>query len=1206
MSNTHLNRLFTRDATRVTQRGIRRAGARPDRRRRSTGSLEALERRQMLDCGMCMDMRAIEDQRALNLVPDSAFVEYSVRSGVWDDPSIWSLGRAPQNGDNVLIGNGTTVTIAGDEAVSYNTDGTAARRAVNLLRVDGTLQFDTSPADAAHPALRRLLVDTVVVAPPNVPMLDASGSPVTDASGNSVYLFTNNNAKNPLSADPNDPAHPLNQGRLLIGTSDSPIPAGVKAEIVFADNGAVGNLDRTRPDVANPDPFQLGRGLVAMGPVRMYGQTVTSFTAVAAGNPDGSTTIAPSPKDPRTGTPVNGSITLASTPVGWQVGDRVVLTGNRATTIDGQGRIQNDVEQFAITAISADGRTISFDRPIVYTHTAPAGASIYLANVSRNIVLRSESITTANPIVDQYGVVVDNGVMHRGHVMFMHQMDVQISGVGFYGLGRTDKRNSLSDADPVPDPSNGGSLTNDVIDPTTGQRVMVPEVDANGRPVIDPATGKPVLVYARTGLNQRARYAVHFHNASEDDAGDATGYALINDSAVVDTPGWGIVNHGSDVDVTGNVVFNAVGAGYVTEQGDELGSFVGNIAIQSTGSGDDIRARQNIGDFGHEGDGFWFQGGYIDVRNNVATNQRSSGFVFFAQGLTQRMPMYDANGNVIEQVTTTTVPNDAEHGLPASWFDPKNVPDSVAVSDVPLKSFSGNTAYGVNTGFESWFALQNLGDSDPRRLVVDHFTTFATRAAGISTQYTNQAVFNDVTVLGDVYDLPNHKSAFIRNNETKNITYSNVDVEGFIFGIWTPVSGVNRIIGGRLENQLNVIVSSPTTRDRVIDVEGVEYVPLPTSRVLNGKTVAFAQPDQTDIFIASNIDTSLRDLTILFDPDVFKLGTLVLNGKQVYRAEQAADGVPFAGASADQNVPMELRYRRNSDGTFSNVPMTNRDLFETYGLALGGAVAPSDATVWTRAKNGISVNGLVGSPTSYRGDVKLASPKVTQFRVSDPGDAGFSNYGSVPAYIARYQIKDSNGNFLPPVSLGVTPLHQGWNLVPVRFSDPDAVSMYGAIRTLLIYGDDAAPTFLVGKNVPSSLNRVDVINGATFNLEGIIADDFAPIDYRRSFRLNDRTYIRDGLQTDSQGNQYVVIRLTIKDFAGNKTTQVISDPTFRIDSSVLAPESGVVKVVLQVRTTDPLLSSLGNRSLPAIVPSETLIALVSGDFLIPPPDKKKK
>ena len=97
--------------------------------------------------------------------------------------------------------------------------------------------------------------------------------------------------------------------------------------------------------------------------------------------------------------------------------------------------------------------------------------------------------------------------------------------------------------------------------------------------ILDPASGKSLTQIGKTGLNPRGRYAVHFHRAGD------TIPVSIDGSAVVDSPGWGIVNHSSNVNVTNNVVYNAVGAAYVTEAGDEVGTFDHNIAIKALGSG---------------------------------------------------------------------------------------------------------------------------------------------------------------------------------------------------------------------------------------------------------------------------------------------------------------------------------------------------------------------------------------------------------------------------------------------------------------------------------------------------------------------------------------------------------------------------------------------------------------------------------------------
>ena len=53
------------------------------------------------------------------------------------------------------------------------------------------------------------------------------------------------------------------------------------------------------------------------------------------------------------------------------------------------------------------------------------------------------------------------------------------------------------------------------------------------------------------------------------------------DSVVADSPGWGFVNHSSYVNFDNNVAFNVVGASFVTEAGNEIGEFVGNLAINT-------------------------------------------------------------------------------------------------------------------------------------------------------------------------------------------------------------------------------------------------------------------------------------------------------------------------------------------------------------------------------------------------------------------------------------------------------------------------------------------------------------------------------------------------------------------------------------------------------------------------------------------------
>ena len=297
--------------------------------------------------------------------------------------------------------------------------------------------------------------------------------------------------------------------------------------------------------------------------------------------------------------------------------------------------------------------------------------------------------------------------------------------------GRTDKRNPIDDPVVSPDPDHPGQFTTDVIDTKTGQRVMVPVVDASGNPVV--VNGVTQLQVARAGLNPRGRYAVHFHRTGVDPGDDP---ATISDSSVVDSPGWGIVNHSSNVDVDGNVVFNAVGSAYVTEAGDEIGSFDGNIAIHSLGSGAGIESRQAVQDFGHQGNGFWLQGGNVSLTNNIVSGQCASGYVFFPRGLIQK-------GLGTTQIPVADLANSAWAAAGQTMID---------VGSVPLREFTNNLSFASGDGMETWFTLLEVnGKSPDQRNVIDGFTTFGNNSGrGIFSPYTNLTTWKNVTVIGNV------------------------------------------------------------------------------------------------------------------------------------------------------------------------------------------------------------------------------------------------------------------------------------------------------------------------------------------------------------------------------------------------------------------------------------------------------------------------
>ena len=152
-------------------------------------------------------------------------------------------------------------------------------------------------------------------------------------------------------------------GYLDVGTTASPIPAGVTAEIIIR-NSATGS------GVADPEQF--GTGLINIGKVTMHGATKTpTFLRVAAEPLAGHTTL-----------------TLESPVTGWQVGDRLVLPDTRHIQFDevtGGGWINavNQWEERTVSAISPDGRTITLNAARSRTITAGRETSATCSSSSR-------------------------------------------------------------------------------------------------------------------------------------------------------------------------------------------------------------------------------------------------------------------------------------------------------------------------------------------------------------------------------------------------------------------------------------------------------------------------------------------------------------------------------------------------------------------------------------------------------------------------------------------------------------------------------------------------------------------------------------------------------------------------------------------------------------------------------------------------------
>jgi Ca2+-binding RTX toxin-like protein len=497
------------------------------------------------------------------------------------------------------------------------------------------------------------------------------------------------------------------------------------------------------------------------------------------------------------------------------------------------GVTQNESRQ--ILAVS--GAMVILNQPITFDHLAPASEfEVHAANVTRNAVIESESTS----------------VSRRGHVMFMHNANVHIANAGFYRLGRTNK----------------------------------------AVPVNDSVVNSDWSLEAGTGTNQRARYPVHFHRTGTSLAGAA---AVVEGSVVLDSPGWGFVNHSSHVDMLNNVAFDVQGASFATEVGDEIGSFRSNLAIGTKGTGESINNRIDLQDFGHQGDGFWFQGGGIHVTDNVSAGNDGHAFVYYTRGLIESIGegMFRS-----ENLPDPSIANGAE---------------KIDVGEVPIFEFRNNIGYSSGTGLAVRYQL--LTAEHPLQSVIED-SQFWNNTMGVNLAYTRQTVLRNLNV---AYEQRIWPAVGIQENAiTRDIVYENLTVTGYNWGINVGRAGYSIVNGGFFDNKQDIVIESAVATDRNV---------LITGPIQFGNT---ATTGRFHVVMRPNLEEVNEYYSNLLAPDIVVLNYGPYVNRRLYYTLQAADAVPFTVPQV--GLPIEY------------VGLTNQQLWDYYGIALGGEIAPANAT----------------------------------------------------------------------------------------------------------------------------------------------------------------------------------------------------------------------------------------------------------------------
>jgi hypothetical protein len=740
-----------------------------------------------------------------------------------------------------LPADNANVLVPAGLAVTVDTAETAR---LHTIRVDGTLQFATN-------ANTSLLVDTIVV---------------------------------------------MSGGTFNIGTAASPIAAASMATVTFTDSGAIDT---------NWDPLLFSRGLISMGTVSMYGQSVTSFEPLTGRGAHAADTV----------------LNLGQAPTNWQVGDSLILPG---TTRTDAAPIQD--ENLTIRAIS--GTQVTLSAPLAYDHLAPArGLTVHVANTRRNVMLQSE-----NP----------SDIPGRGHVMFMTPT-VTIGYACFDGLGRTNKLLPVTD----------------------------PQLDSSGH------------LIPGTGDNARGRYSVHFHHTGAD---ITTTPASVVGSVVEDSPGWGWVNHDSYVNFQDDISYDVVGSGFVTESGDEVGSFIHNIAIRDTGLGGNPDQRANLQDFGVDGDGFWFQGSGVTVQNNVAAGQTGFGFIYYAKGLV------DLATGVVTQFASANLPDPSiVHGQ--QYID---------VADVPIVADQGNVTYNSSQGLGLENHANRLAPSSGGTL--RNYTAWNIQNYGATFLYDNHTTLQNSWLLGNA-DHPGISALGVRSGieAMDDLNFVSDRVEYWAIGIRLATLGRQTITGG-FYNSIHSIEVRLANHDNgtQINISGnVQFGTLTHSQYSG---------TQYNIYMNGDMDgltDSVKKLPLFFTQQTTLLSLAQYNGQQLYFNEQAPGYVPFPAGTMPSWFPSQL------------IGLTNQQLWNQYGLALGGALAPSGATTVT------GLYGLLGSATTYPAAIQMISASQTT---------------NLIGYQLIY-LDQSGHRVVDPTLINLNP---GWNLITLVIN--------GVTHTFFVYG----------------------------------------------------------------------------------------------------------------------------------------------------------
>ncbi|MEL6317984.1 MAG: hypothetical protein AAFR16_10160, partial [Pseudomonadota bacterium] len=597
---------------------------------------------------------------------------------------------------------GAIVHIPRGVSISYGAESAGAE--VFFLQVDGALRIasDDGPTD--------LTVDTLVTGAASRLELDGTSGALVD---------------------------------LRIAAADtSELPVGPDQAVRRGWDDGAGVLGRHEWD-----PEQLSLGVMTHGSVRIAGAEKVGHIALAETVEAGDRALLLDLGALGEILPADPAATLDR--LGWAPGDRIAIGSTAYTDFKNAASPASETEERTIVSVRVEGDRlrVELDAPLAHDHqvkrldTDLDGAPDHLiagavANLSRSVQIRSTVATSTDEsgrvLAQTDGVNVKDGavpgdhyVTERGHVMFMRSLDIEVENALFAGLGRTDKTRNLDD-----------------FQLSDGERV-------DERP--DDAV-----------TNHRGRYALHLHRNGVEEDGDK---AALSNNLVWGSPGWGLVQHDASADLIGNVAYQVVGAGFVSETGNERGVWRGNLALDTVNPGPNAQAadvnRSANQDFGSQGVGFWLESRLLTVEDNLAQGASSAGFQIGGVGVE----------NIPVPAQSDAAPD--RDGVADGAVDP---------ADAVMAAFRNNTAIGTFTGLwleDGQSARERGAPEHDLRTWISGFAASEVERSGVFIQDASQVTVTD-TVVSNVIRSDNLDQSFALGayKDSVDIVFDGVYAEG--------------------------------------------------------------------------------------------------------------------------------------------------------------------------------------------------------------------------------------------------------------------------------------------------------------------------------------------------------------------------------------------------------------------------------------------